>query len=249
MFKLIKYELRTNSLIVIGICAAVIILRLMLITRLAGFPINFVNTYNNPYALQIIVLAIMAIFAFSLRSMSNYLYEDSGYLLFTLPQSGMSIIASRLVSALIQISIVTFVSIFISFISLDAVNDKLIFSDKIIFSSLKNFNIHQVPIFIISYISIILYSLTFIYFCMVIGKVALKNKKSDKVGFSISLIIIYVVIKWALSKSTGIFPQIFPQTLNLGGVNINIAIAIFSIITFIGFFIITSYLIDKKLEL
>jgi ABC-2 type transport system permease protein len=250
MFKLIKYELRSNFLMVIGICTIVIIAHLILITRLAGFPIEFVNTYNNPLSLRLTIFAMMVIFIYSLTIMYKYLYQDSGYLLFTLPQSGMSIIASRLITALIEITIVAFVAIFISFFSLDAAGNKLIFSDKIIFSLLKNYNIHQIPIFIISYISIIFYSLISIYFCLVIGRIAIKTRKIGIVSIFINFIIISLAINWVLSTIMRIFPQILPQTLNLGGAfNINIASTIFNIITFVGFFMTTCYLIDKKLEL
>ena len=107
--------------------------------------------------------------------------------------------------------------------------------------------------------------LTTIYFCMVIGKVALKGKKIGKVGSFVIFILLSMLISWLSFKLI----TVLPQTLNLsnfsisnssnllnsdfsvsgGEFNINIAQTIFNIITFIVLFISTSYLIDKKLDL
>ena len=111
----------------------------------------------------------------------------------------------------------------------------------------------------------IVYSLTFIYFCMIIGKVALKGKKLGKIGSFIIFIILAVGIGWLSYKITTILPQNFNlsdfsmtydnKVLNSdfmssrGAYTINIATAIFDISTFAGLFITTSYLIDKKLNL
>jgi len=100
---------------------------------------------------------------------------------------------------------------------------------------------------------------------MVIGKVALKNKKLGKIGSFILFIILSSLMSWLTFK----IGTAFPQTLNLGGsslnnsfntgtsnftisnlgLNINIASTLFEIIAFAGFFFSTSYLIDKKLDL
>ena len=106
MFKLIKYELRSTFLTILGICISVIIANLFLMTKKDSWDMNAVTGLS----VCLIIGAIIVIFISSLKIMSKYLHEDSGYLLFTLPQSGTSIITSRLITALIQISIVAFVS-------------------------------------------------------------------------------------------------------------------------------------------
>lgn len=251
MFKLVKYELRSTYLTILAICISVIIASLLLMTKK--------NTWDvavTGLSVCLTIGAIIVIFISSLKIMSKYLYEDSGYLLFTLPQSGISIITSRLITALIEISIVTFVSISMCYLTV---------TEKVAFSFFTDLNLSAFLYFIIEYIWMIITLLSFIYFCMVIGKVALKGKKLGKIGSFIIFIILTVAMVWLGTKIL----NLFPQTLNLnnfsissnynllnsgfslegGEFNINIAYAIFDIITFVGFFLTTTYLIDKKLDL
>ncbi|MBU3090504.1 hypothetical protein KPL35_00150 [Clostridium sp. CF011] len=252
MFKLIKYELRSTFLTIIGICISVIIANLFLMTKKDTWGGNTVTALST----CLIIGAMIVIFISSLKIMSKYLYGDSGYLLFTLPQSGSAIMTSRLISALIQISIVAFVSILMLYLTS---------IDKIDLSFFKYFKLSVVLFFIIQYIWGIVYLLTFIYFCMVIGKVALRGKKLGKIGSFIIFIILSIAIGWLSTKIT----TLLPQNLNLnkfsinttnsilnsdlmgsgGELNLNIANTIFQIITFVGLFITTTYLIDKKLDL
>ena len=252
MFKLIKYELRSTFLTIIGICISVVLANLFLMIKKDAWGSQPVTALS----ICIIIAATIVIFISSLKIMSKYLHEDSGYLLFTLPQSGMSIVTSRLITALIQISIVGFVSLLMFYFTAIQGFD---------LSFLKNIEISVIPYSIIGYIFRTFYSLTFIYFCMVIGKVALKNKKLGKIGSFIIFIILSSLMGWISFKIS----TAFPQTLNLGnssinnsfntgmsgftisnlGININIASFLFEMITFVGFFFSTSYLIDKKLDL
>ncbi|MCB2295228.1 hypothetical protein LGK95_17225 [Clostridium algoriphilum] len=250
MFKLVKYELRANFMTIVGICITVIIANLLLMTKKGNWDIAV-----PALSTCLIIGAAIVIFISSLQIMSKYLYENTGYLLFTLPQSGMSIMASRLITSLIQISFVVLVSGLMSYLTL---------TDKISFSFLKNIKINQVIYYSMSYIFMIISFLSIIYFCMVIGKVALKGKKLGKIGSFVIFIVLSMVISWLSFKLT----TMLPQTLNLsnfsissndilssdfsvsgGALNINIASTIFDILTFVGFFMYTSYLIDNKLDL
>ena len=252
MFKLIKYELRSTFLTIIGICISVIIANLFLMTKKDTWDSNAIIGLS----ICLVIGAIIVIFISSLKIMSKYLHGDAGYLLFTLPQSGVSIITSRLITALIQISIVAFVSILMFYLTIP---------EEIDLSFLKDVKSRLILISVIQYIWGIVSSLTFIYFCMVIGKVALRGKKLGKVGSFVIFIIISIAMGWLSVKII----ELFPQTINLGGsslensfkssnsnftmsggvLDINIASAIFDIITFVGFFITTTYLIEKKLDL
>ncbi|GCD11490.1 hypothetical protein [Clostridium tagluense] len=249
MFKLIKYELRSNFLTILGSCISVIIASLLLMTKKGTWGVGVPGL-----SACLTIGALIVIFISSLKIMSRYLYGDEGYLLFTLPQSGASIIASRLITALIQICIISFVCFLMSYFTV---------TEKIDLSFLRNLKLSGVLFYIIQYIWGLVYFLTFIYFCMVIGKVALKGKKLGKIGSFIIFIILSIALSWLSTKIT----NIFPQTLNFGGSSIannfgasnsdfsisggrlNIASTIFDIITFVGFFLSTTYLIDKKLDL
>jgi len=250
MFKLVKYELRANFLTIIGICITVIVASLLLMTKKGTWTMA-VPALSACFTIG----SMIVIFIASLKIMSQYLYGDSGYLLFTLPQSGKSIMASRLLAALIQISIVGIVTILMFYLTV---------TEKIDFSFFKTIKASEIIEYIISYIWMIISSLTIIYFCMIIGKVALKGKKIGKVGSFIIFIIISLLISWLSFK----LMAVLPQTLNLSNFTIsngsvlnlnpttsstaftvNIAQTIFDIIIFIGLFMTSSYLIDKKLDL
>jgi len=251
MFKLIKYELRATFLTIIGICTTVIIANLLLMIKKNSWQIAV-----PALSLILAVVAIVVIFISSLKIMSKYLYEDSGYLLFTLPQSGVSIIGSRLITALIQISIVVFVSVLMCYFTI---------TPKIDFAFLKDIKLGIMLYSIVNYICMIFYSLTIIYFCMVMGKVALKGKKIGKIGSFIIFIILTMIIGWVSVKTTTLLPQNLDlsnfsiNTTNAlvnsdfsvsgGNYNINIAQSILDIIIFAGLFMTSSYLIDKKLDL
>ncbi len=252
MFKLIKYELRATYLTILGICISVIIANLFLMTK----KVSWGTDATMILSICLIIGAVIVIFISSLKIMSKYLHGDSGYLLFTLPQSGISIITSRIITALIQISIVGFVSLLMFY---------FIIPKEIDLSFFKDIEISLILYSIIQYIWSTFSLLAFIYFCMVIGKVALKGKSLGKIGSFIIFIVLSSAMGWVSFKLS----IIFPQTLNLGAssinnsfntatsglsfsgpkLNINIAITIFDIITSIGFFLSTSYLIDKKLDL
>ncbi|MBW9151998.1 hypothetical protein [Clostridium estertheticum] len=250
MFKLLKYELRANFLTIMGSCIVVIIANLLLMAKKSSWGNAVVGLSGC-----LIIATIIVIFISSLNIMSKYLHNDTGYLLFTLPQSGMSIITSRLLASLIQISIIVAVSFLMSYLTL---------TDKIDFSFLANIKPGLILFIIINYIGGIIYFLTIIYFCMVIGKIALKGKKLGKIGSFVIFIILSIVISWLSTKITNLLPQNlnlsdfsinttsvldFGTTASDAAFNINIAGAIFDIIVFIGLFMSTSYLIDKKLDL
>jgi ABC-2 type transport system permease protein len=252
MFKLVKYELRSTFFTILGICISVIAANLFLMTKK--------NSWDNDaiigLSVTLVIGAMIVIFISSLKIMSKYLHGHEGYLLFTLPKSGTTIITSRIITALIQTTIVAFVSLLMLYLTIPV---------EIDLSFLKDIKLSVILFSIVLPIGGMVSSLTFIYFCMVIGKVALKGKKLGKIGSFIIFIILSGLTSW-LSYKIG---TIFPQTINLtgssifnsfrstapgltisGGVlNINIAEIIFEIVTFIGFFISSSYLIDNKLDL
>ena len=93
MFKLVKYELRANFLTIIGICITVIVANLLLMTKKDTWSVAV-----PALSVCFTIGALIVIFIASLKIMSQYLHGDSGYLLFTLPQSGKSIMASRLIA-------------------------------------------------------------------------------------------------------------------------------------------------------
>jgi ABC-2 type transport system permease protein len=234
MFNLIKYELRGKFLTILGICLTVIMGNLFLLTKVGSWEIGVpvLSGFLGSGALIVICLS-------SLTLMSDYLYDDQGYLLFTLPQSGVAIMASRLIAAVIQIGIVTIVSAFM-FCLLD--------QGRILNVILHHVAVSELLYSILMHLWTIVSALTFIYFCMVVGRVALKGKKLGKIGS----FIIFFLLSIAKAGITLVIADSFPQIVQLQSVTamtINIGSIIFDIITFVILFMATSYLLEHKVEL
>ncbi|MBU2699879.1 magnesium-transporting ATPase (P-type) [Sporomusaceae bacterium BoRhaA] len=234
MFNLIKYELRGKFLTILGICLTVIIGNLFLMTKSAtgGIGIPVLSTILG-------IGALIVIFISSLTLLSDYLYDDQGYLLFTLPQSGVSITASRLIAAVIQISIVAIVSLLMFY---------LVDQGRILNVLLRDIEVQELIYSILLYIWTIVSCLTFIYFCMVVGKIAFKGKKLGKIGS----FIIFFLLSIVMNGLTILISNFFPSILQLGSIRtitFNIGSTLFDIITFAILFMATSYLLEHKVDL
>jgi len=252
MFKLIKYELKgyyKDFAILLGI---VIFFNLLLFTR--------VNNWSIAALLGISIMvsfaAMVAVFIWNINLFSRDLYQDSGYLMYTLPQKGYSILGSKVLTALIQNIIVGFVALTFNFImvTLTISNWSQRLSEVLSYTT-PGF----IALCIISVLIGGIYFLSTIYFSIALGKVALKKKKLGKFGS----FIIFVVISMITGKVTDLAANIFPQILSVNMasahvqatmsgipvVPINIAVLVVSALLFTGLFLGTSYLIENKIDL
>ena len=234
MLNLIKYEVRGKLLTILGICLTVIIGNLFLLTKVSsgGIGVPLLSTILGVGALIVISLSTLTL-------LSDYLYDDQGYLLFTLPQSGVSILASRLIAAVLQISIVAIVSVGMFC---------LIDQGRIWNGMLQGMGVRELLYSILMYLWTIVSTLTFIYFCMVLGRIALKGKKIGKIGS----FIIFFVLSIIRNGLTFLIANFFPQMVQLDSVTtvtMNIGSTLFDIITFGILFMATSYLLEHKVDL
>ena len=234
MFNLIKYELRGKLLTIVGICLTVIMGNIFLMTQIGsgGMGVSILSTILGVGGLVVICISTLTL-------MSDYLYEDQGYLLFTLPQSGVAITASRLITAVIQISIVTLVAV-----SMFCLVDQ----GRMLHAILQGEEVREILISILMYIWTIVSSLTFIYFCMVIGKIALKGKTIGKIGSFIIFFVLSGVRNGLSTINSNYFPQIM-QLDSFTSLSINIGNTIFDIVIFVILFMSTSYLLERKIDL
>lgn len=234
MFNLIKYELRGRRLTIVGICLMVILGNIFLMTKVGSWQIGV------PLLSTILGIgALILMFISSLSLLSDYLYDEQGYLLFTLPQSGISIIASRLIVAGIQMSIVTIVAVGMFC---------LIDQQKILNAFLGHTEVEEILYSAVVYLWSLISLLTFIYFCMVVGKIALHGKKMGKIGS----FIIFIILGLGWNGLTVIVSNLFPQTVELGDfttLGINIGTGIVDVIIFGILFMTTSYLLENKVDL
>ncbi len=234
MFHLIKYELRGKLLTILGICLTVIIGNLFLMTKIESWQIGVpvLSGFLGGAALVVICIS-------SLTLMSDYLYEEQGYLLFTLPQSGVSIMASRLIAAVIQISFVALVS---------ATMFGVLDQGRLLNAIFNQVGLHELVYSIFLHLWAIISTLTFIYFCMVVGRIALKGKKIGKIGS----FIIFVLLSAAKAGLTVGILNSFPQVVQIQSITtmtMNVGSVVFDFVTFILLFTATSYLLEHKVDL
>lgn len=253
MFKLIKYELQGIYKEILGALILMLVLSLLLYTRIGIWKDGSIGGL----VAVIIMVAMVWAFISSIKIFSKYMYDDTGYLMFTLPKTGYSILGSRIIVALIEL----WATIGMSLLIVKVILNKVI-TDQIIKEQMKNAlsNVKTSDMFTIfisitfSWISIMM----LIYFCIILSKIVINRKKIGKFGSFVTFIIFTV----ALGNFTPWLEKTFPKTINLlsitksggvlanfNGASTNVANMIFEISLTIVFFLSTAYFIDKKLEL
>jgi hypothetical protein len=213
---------------------------------------------------MISVVVAVVVFIWCIGIFSQDVYDDKGYLTFTIPQRGYSILGSKLIVSWIFTIITNIVSgIFLyGFIS-----NTVDISKQLDIAGLR---INVTTCIIIALWSIFAFAkgLLQIYFAITITRLAVFKKRLGKfiafVAYIIELVILSV-INWGLPK---IFPQKCYIKMFVGvsgsissngvgkidvitkGLPYNIAVSIvFPIILVITLFMATSYMIEKKIDL
>ncbi len=276
MGRLIKYEIKGSYKVILAILAIVIILTTVLYT----YPIAK-NEESPVMALGYILIfgTFLAAFFYIVNSFRKELYEDRGYLTFSLPLTGNQILGAKLIVAVLWFILLGFITTLYNFFMFLFVNMKnmgLTFSEvmedleaassyvdgKIVFWG-------TMTLFITGILSLIL-----IYFSMTLSRVTLKNKKIGGLWFIVFVILggligyleikivekfpIYLDISnWKIVTSGLInkYAEIFiGENQNLffsvdGFGYLNIAGSLFILIIGIILFLSTGYLIENKIDL
>lgn len=245
MFKLVKYELQGIYKELLGALIIMLVLALLLYTR--------IGTWQNGSIIGLTVIIIIApgVWAFisSIKIYSKYMYDDTGYLMFTLPQNGYSIVTSRIIVALIQLWSILAMSILITKgILSKVITDEVMKQQiRITLSSIKTSDWLTL---VLSITFSWIYMMMLIYFCVTLSKVVINRRKMGKLG----AFIIFIVLTIALGNFSSWLEKTFPSTISIfhsvsTSTTLNTASSIFDVITMLIFFFLTSYFIDKKLEL
>lgn len=254
MLNLIKYELKGNIKDFIIAFGIILLLNLLLLTRVNTWESGaiFASSYMITFGAMIVV------FIWNIKLFSKDMYSDSGYLLFTLPQRGYSILGSKVLTALIQTILTSIFALAFNFIVFTQVTKEW----KEILSKVKDFiNANFIVFGIGSGILQIAYLLLIIYFSISLSKVAIKNKKFGK----LSAFIIFIVFSLIAGKISSLLVKAFPQSFKIDmlslkmqsiaispyqhQLSINVSYVIFNAIIFIGLFLITSYILENKVDL
>lgn len=277
MFKYMKYEIKGTYKYILGILALVLILTTFMYTY-----VKRINSTGEVSALggiftglSVLILfgTALATFLYIVGSFRRELYEDRGYLTFTLPLTGRQIVGSKLAVALlwflvlgIAIAVYNVIMVLIfAPVELDLSN---------IFSAISEMILIKDIIFVALAIIInVINVLVVIYFSMALSRVTFRNKRIGGLWFIIFLVLSALLTYGQFMISEQLPYYIDLNTFNIGNMDtlsrqfyiemnnetvmssstgmstINIAASIFNIATTVLLFLGTSYLIEEKIDL
>ena len=252
MGKFMKYEIRGSYKFILGVLALVILLTVgnfMLLNK--NFSSDGTLMASGVFAMVSSLLvfgAFITLMFYIVNLFRNDLYEDRGYLTFTLPLSSKQILFSKLVVAFMWFVIVIAGFIIANVLGAISIMPREVLSEML--DMFKNINSAFIEIDIPSFlygifegISSSMLLLLAIYFSMTLGRVSIKNKKFKGIWFVvfIALMILYSYISFKIGFVS--------PTVHLSKyIYINIGSLAFQIFTILAFFFGTSYLIEHKME-
>lgn len=192
MGKLMKYEIKGSYKVILGILAIVLLMTTVLYTYIAkkeGSPIIAL-------ASMIMFGTFFAAFFYIVGSFRKELYEDRGYLTFSLPLTGNQILGAKLLVALlwfVLLGVVTgFYNLFMTF-RMALKETGLTFSEAIdeikLALSHINFDVKAATFMVLTLLVMGILTLILIYFSMTLSRVTLKNKKIGGMWFIVFLIL------------------------------------------------------------
>ncbi|WP_422487086.1 hypothetical protein [Gudongella sp. DL1XJH-153] len=279
MFKYVKYEMKGTMKFLIG----AIILALgastgiqLFIRREAGNTLMG-GMQGNPDIVAFLLLALVFILIGSLIGAMVYLissyrrelYEDRGYLTFSLPLSGGQLLGSKLLVALFWGTVMGLVIILYNLVLAQMLIGYNLFEDIwSIIRQVDNFGFLLTGSIITSLMESAV-TLLLVYFAITVSRVSIKSKKIGSLWFILFIFLASVVtyIQELIAKlmpmyldlsTMGIIGQreayimgIDSQlggTLSIQGV-VSIPGLLFQILLIVGAFFATAYMLDKKIDI
>lgn len=282
MLKFMNYEIKGTYKFILTLILAVLGastgLQLSALNQMKGKEIAF-PTFLPIILVFVIFGAFVSAFFYIVSSFRKELYEDRGYLTFSLPLTGNQILGTKLWIALLWSAILG-----LSVVIYNLILGSLLFGTRWV----EGFKMIFSYIFVNLVLSMVLtgvlsgiITLLLVYFSMALSKVSIKNKKIGGLWFILFLILSGVVnyitlkvsglipyyldlntfkiIKHSMSifsKSTGFSLEILSGG-NMSGmlvatgnqILLNVGAYVFSILVGLGTFFGTSYLIENKVEI
>jgi hypothetical protein len=212
-------------------------------------------------------------FLFIVGSFRKELYEDRGYLTFTLPLTGNQIVGGKLIVAIMWFMVLGFVTLLYN-IFLAKILFDIYLPFKEMFEMFGQFSKEAITFIIITFVGGVI-TLILIYFSMALSRVSIRNKKIGGLWFIIFLVLNALVAYFNV-KINGLIPyylnlstfevinlkglEHLPNiTMNMNGASITmgtgegafigIAGMVYNLIVGIVAFLGTGYLIENKIDL
>lgn len=271
MGRYMKYEIKGSYKFILGVLAIVLILT----TVFYSYQFKQANMgVIGGVAYLIMFVALFAAFLYIVDSFRKELYEDRGYLTFTLPLTGNQILGSKLLVALMWFIILGVVILLYNGFMLS----RFIEFDISFREIVSVFNTETVAVGMTMFISGVV-TLILIYFSMALGRVTFRNKKIGGMWFVIFLILNGLIGYTTLKITQAVpyyldlnsFKVVTQRAINqmsmLGSMNfmsinnasmivsaggrtfMNIGSLVYTIVIGVAAFLSTGYLIENKINL
>lgn len=220
MRKYMKYEIKGSYKFILGIIAIVLICSTVIqlnISKQVKFDMMNVGNEITGFGAFMLVISILVIFGAFLTaffqiigSFRKELYEDRGYLTFTLPLTGNKILGAKLIVAAIWFTVLG-AAIVLYNLLLSTVLFGPQWSDIISFikEPIKMIRQGIISVGMISGLSSIM-TLILIYFSMALGRVSVRNKKVGGLWF-----VIFIILNSLSGYFTFTVSKILPYFLSL----------------------------------
>lgn len=269
MFNYMKYEIKGTYKSILGALVLVLILftGIYAYTSKAELGALFIGL-----SIMLLFGTALVVFLYIVGSFRKELYEDSGYLTFTLPLTGNQIVGSKLIVALLWFFIIGIV-IAIYNIMMVMIFNPFEMNIAKLFSMVQGVSIKEVIVVVLTAVFSGVSLLILIYFSMSLSKVTFRNKKIGGLWFVLFLILsgllgfvdneICKLLPYYLDLNT--FHLNTMETLNnqyqlaynhdrffmsvSGAFPTNIASCVYNVVTTVALFLGTSYLIERKINL
>ncbi|MCF6464896.1 hypothetical protein, partial [Clostridium sp. Cult2] len=195
MGRYIKYEIKGSYKFILGVLALILILTTGIYTYVSNTQEGSVlgATFTG-LSVLVIFGTLLTTFLYIVNSFRKELYEDRGYLTFTLPLTGNQILGAKLIVAFLWFVLLgVVIAIYNGIMVLSFSPVKIKISE--LFSMLKNMNIPYRELVVFGLTAIIggVSTLILIYFSMALSRVTFRNKKIGGFWFIIFLVLSGIV--------------------------------------------------------
>ncbi|MEC2223963.1 MULTISPECIES: hypothetical protein [Heyndrickxia] len=276
MLKYVKYEIRGTYKFILGIMALVFIL----LTAMYAYSNKEGSLFHSvqifmPIGVMLLFGAALIAFLYIVGSFRKELYEDSGYLTFTLPLTGNQILGSKLIAALFWFMVLGIGVVLFNFLMVMIFSPFHIDHISKLFSAIsKVLSIKACIYMTLSMVFSVVSVLLLIYFSMALSKVTFRHKKIGGLWFVLFIILSSIFgyidteisqwIPYYLNLSTfhvvtpASYDDLLQMHYHIGGLYLNavsryvatnIASSVYHLALMIALFLGTGYLIEKKIDL
>ncbi|WP_350346441.1 hypothetical protein ABR335_01915 [Heyndrickxia faecalis] len=276
MLKYVKYEIRGTYKFILGILALVFILltSMYAYSNKEGSLFHSAQIFMSIGVMLLFGAALIA-FLYIVGSFRKELYEDSGYLTFTLPLTGNQILGSKLIAALFWFMVLGIGVVLFNFLMVMIFSPFHIDHISKLFSAIsKVLSIKACIYMTLSMVFSVVSVLLLIYFSMALSKVTFRHKKIGGLWF-----VVFIILSGVFGYIDAEISQWIPYYLDLstfhvetpasyhdllqmhyhsaglhfnaiaGSAATNIASFVYHLALMIALFLGTGYLIEKKIDL